>query len=129
MCVETTYQPVVRLFKPGSYCTQLHLLRMRHAYILNLRMSAVERADCQSSLFFSPSLLPPFPLPLLPPSFLPSPFSSPPLAMCIELQSDLSKPSRILFVEEVTELVKENLPDLWNLGCLYLSKSLYAVSV
>ena len=41
----------------------------------------------------------------------------------------MSKPSRILFVEEVTELVKENLPDLWNLGCLYLSKSLYAVSV
>lgn len=43
-------------------------------------------------------------------------------------QLDSSKPSRILFVEEVTELVKENLPDLWNLGYLYLSKSLYAVS-
>lgn len=71
---------------------------------------------------------------LLPPSSLPPPSfpfipSLSPLVVCVESQSDLSKPSRILFVEEVTELVKENLPDLWNLGCLYLSKSLYAVSV
>ena len=50
------------------------------------------------------------------------------LPLCAEARPDAVKPSRILFVEEVTALVKENLPDLWTLGYLYLSKSLYAVS-
>jgi exocyst complex component 2 len=40
-------------------------------------------------------------------------------------RNDIERPKQILFVEELTGLISENLPDLWNLGCAYLSKSLY----
>ena len=40
-------------------------------------------------------------------------------------RSDMERPKQILFIEELTGLITENLPDLWNLGCAYMSKSLY----
>jgi len=40
---------------------------------------------------------------------------------------DQSRPKSILFVEELTGLISENLPDLWKLGQTYLNKTLFQV--
>ena len=37
------------------------------------------------------------------------------------------RPKSILFVEELTGLISENLPDLWKLGQTYLNKTLFQV--
>ena len=38
------------------------------------------------------------------------------------------RPKSILFVEELTGLISENLPDLWKLGQTYLNKTLFQVA-
>ena len=44
------------------------------------------------------------------------------------LKADIGgRPMRILFVEELTEMIQENLPDIWKLGQAYLSKTLFQV--
>ena len=40
---------------------------------------------------------------------------------------DQGRPKSILFVEELTGLISENLPDLWKLGQTYLNKTLFQV--
>ena len=39
------------------------------------------------------------------------------------------RPKSILFVEELTGLISENLPDLWKLGQTYLNKTLFQVGL
>ena len=39
------------------------------------------------------------------------------------------RPSRILFVEDLTELVLTNLPNLWKLAQAYFTHSLFQVHV
>ena len=39
------------------------------------------------------------------------------------------RPKSVLFVEELTGLISENLPDLWKLGQTYLNKTLFQVTV
>ena len=41
--------------------------------------------------------------------------------------ADQGRPKSILFVEELTGLISENLPDLWKLGQTYLNKTLFQV--
>ena len=40
---------------------------------------------------------------------------------------DTGRPNRILFVEELTALISESLPDFWKLGQAYFSGSLFQV--
>lgn len=42
---------------------------------------------------------------------------------------DQGRPNSILFVEELTDLISENLPDLWKLGQTYLNKTLFQVEL
>lgn len=45
------------------------------------------------------------------------------------VSKDTGRPNRILFVEELTGLISESLPDFWRLGQAYLSGSLFQVHV
>ena len=40
-------------------------------------------------------------------------------------RSEVGPPKRILFVEEITELMAESLPEFWKLGQAYVSGSLF----
>ena len=40
---------------------------------------------------------------------------------------DTGRPNRILFVEELTALISESLPDFWKLGQAYFCRSLFQV--
>jgi len=42
---------------------------------------------------------------------------------------DAGRPNRILFVEDLTALVSDSLPDFWKLGQAYFSSSLFQVCV
>ena len=40
-------------------------------------------------------------------------------------RSEVGPPKQILFVEEITELIAESLPEFWKLGQAYVSGSLF----
>ena len=43
----------------------------------------------------------------------------------MHVRGDAGPPNRILFVEEITGLIAESLPEFWKLGQAYISGSLF----